>query len=653
MKRLAAALLASTALALQPAYGQQTADSATAAIGTSGCGIYAFGGVNGFGCFDGSSAKPKAVPIAPVQIPFGTTAGTAAAGNDSRITGAAQQDGSTPFSGMPSVTPNTAASTPGTINKLCLYGTTCGFGFGISPSSMDLVVPANSYFTYYFGTSIAAKFGLQTIFPQVTNVGAATGVSSTDPIESVIPYSISGGQLRSVSTRGAQGGAFGSRCSDNTSAGAQGCTGVNGYVLNNNTAYVQTAYASYMEARRSAGAGTTEGYENMVSNGGNSFPATQYTVTPSGYTIGNKTECGRGDIVSNPCSIGYFVSHDAAQWYDGIWFAKDAILGVNPDGTLNTGSSTTTTAASTTNVVALTSATYAVGGSIQTVTGTGVPSGTTVTSVTGLNATLSQAVSVASGATLTFGAVPWGHAMLLGPNERLHWKASSGDDVFINSTVGVPSTPGGTVPAAGASQSLTFTQTGLLYGFANVSVGFSGNLSGVLPTYPTGSNQGGVAIGYNYQSGQGETDLFNIYSVNALGTQFAFYDRTGTYKMLQLAGAGDTVPVPFQTTKGERHAISSATASFNFDTTMQMKVVDASSGAVNGNLPACATATDGQDYTLTKADASTNAVAFNPNGTDKINGSNAVTVIGTAQAATMTVRCNAIGTGVTAGWWKR
>ncbi len=67
------------------------------------------------------------------------------------------------------------------------------------------------------------------------------------------------------------------------------------------------------------------------------------------------------------------------------------------NGTLAT---TTSTAASTTAVIAVTSATgISVG---QLVTGTGVPSGTTVVSISGLNVTVSQAVNIASGAALTF-----------------------------------------------------------------------------------------------------------------------------------------------------------------------------------------------------------------------------------------------------------
>ena len=71
MKKFAAALLASTALALAlPAYGQSVvADSAKAVTGMSSLGLYPFGGMPGLGYFDGTSAKPKAVPFAPVELP--------------------------------------------------------------------------------------------------------------------------------------------------------------------------------------------------------------------------------------------------------------------------------------------------------------------------------------------------------------------------------------------------------------------------------------------------------------------------------------------------------------------------------------------------------------------------------------------------------
>ncbi len=53
MRKLSAALLASTALALQPASAASItarADSKTATIGNSGFGIYSFGGVPGLAC---------------------------------------------------------------------------------------------------------------------------------------------------------------------------------------------------------------------------------------------------------------------------------------------------------------------------------------------------------------------------------------------------------------------------------------------------------------------------------------------------------------------------------------------------------------------------------------------------------------------------
>ncbi len=104
--------------------------------------------------------------------------------------------------------------------------------------------------------------------------------------------------------------------------------------------------------------------------------------------------------------------------------------------------------------------------------------------------------------------------------------------------------------------------------------------------------------------------------------------------------------------QAESHAISTVTASFTYDATMQMRIADATSAAVVGTLPACTAALVGRDYILTKADTSANAVSFAPNGTDKINGTNASASVGTTQAATLTLRCSGVTSGVTAGWWK-
>lgn len=76
MNRLIPVLMASAAIACQPASAQQ-ADTTKAAVPMSGMGIYRFGGVPGLGYFNGGTVKPQAVPLAGANLPpSGVAAGT-------------------------------------------------------------------------------------------------------------------------------------------------------------------------------------------------------------------------------------------------------------------------------------------------------------------------------------------------------------------------------------------------------------------------------------------------------------------------------------------------------------------------------------------------------------------------------------------------
>lgn len=130
---------------------------------------------------------------------------------------------------------------------------------------------------------------------------------------------------------------------------------------------------------------------------------------------------------------------------------------------------TTSTAASSTAVIPVTAATNIVAG--QTVTGTGVTAGTTVVSVSSLNVTVSQAVAIASGATLNFS----GNNFYNGVFSVVSAPTATTFTVVGSSNSNVGTTAGTLTGTVTANKSIYTYTTSAAHGYSvGTSVGISG-----------------------------------------------------------------------------------------------------------------------------------------------------------------------------------
>ncbi|WP_260435547.1 hypothetical protein [Burkholderia cenocepacia] len=118
-------------------------------------------------------------------------------------------------------------------------------------------------------------------------------------LRSLISCSTDCAQTWSQSTGGGSGLLGATRSSDNTLAGSMAAQGVAGYAINNNTTQVQTAYASYFEARRAAGAGTTQGSEIDIVNQGSVVGLDPYSMFTTGTTPALWLSSGRPDVTAS------------------------------------------------------------------------------------------------------------------------------------------------------------------------------------------------------------------------------------------------------------------------------------------------------------------------------------------------------------------
>lgn len=173
------------------------------------------------------------------------------------------------------------------------------------------------------GTPIATK-----VNGSLSVAGAITGASveyfgpgsPSSNWMNTLRTSTSISNLSSVSTIGKIASVGGSRCSDNPNAGDMGCIGGEFFVNNDNTSYVQYAWGIYGEARRQAGAGTTQ-HEIDIANLGSVVD-----IAPaSGQTVGNTF----GLNIASGAELGGAtdVSAGLLFWNNGAAFRKGIVFG--------------------------------------------------------------------------------------------------------------------------------------------------------------------------------------------------------------------------------------------------------------------------------------------------------------------------------------
>ncbi len=180
------------------------------------------------------------------------------------------------------------------------------------------------------GSSSTKNSGISSAF-EIDNrgqirIGDAFVRSGKDWLENIIGGTTSISQIATLSTSGTIGVLGGCRTSDNSQIGSQGCQGLSGFAINDNTTHTQTAYAKYSEARRYAGAGITQADEHDIVNLGSVVVATPTSMGPAGATIGDWSSCGRPDTPNNTnCSVGLGVINNGAAFEKAILIASNGL----------------------------------------------------------------------------------------------------------------------------------------------------------------------------------------------------------------------------------------------------------------------------------------------------------------------------------------
>lgn len=162
------------------------------------------------------------------------------------------------------------------------------------------------------------------------SIGAATidnGVGGQGWLEPVVPFTESIAQSRTLSPIGQIAVLGGTRTSDSPSAGSMGAQALTGIALNNNTTQIQTAYALYLESRRTAGAGTTHVGELNGLNAGTVEDVNPASMTPTGSSPVLWLSAGRGDVpgMSSNLSAALGVHNNGTRFKRGIVFGATAL----------------------------------------------------------------------------------------------------------------------------------------------------------------------------------------------------------------------------------------------------------------------------------------------------------------------------------------
>lgn len=154
------------------------------------------------------------------------------------------------------------------------------WNLGSSPPSCNWIVDAGVTFSGAGQlVGLVAYSGRLDSFP-TPRQGAYFG-RPADPLIGVGHYNDIPAAIRGISAFACTGVLGGSQSTDNPTTGAMGCIGITAFSNNNNVANRQYSYGAYVEAHRSAGAGSTLGIEIDVANHGSTAQ-----ITPNGWSFG-------------------------------------------------------------------------------------------------------------------------------------------------------------------------------------------------------------------------------------------------------------------------------------------------------------------------------------------------------------------------------
>lgn len=153
-------------------------------------------------------------------------------------------------------------------------------------------------------------------------------------LRSLISCSTDCAQTWSQSTGGGSGLLGATRSSDNTLAGSMAAQGIAGYAINDNTTQVQTVYGGYLEARRAAGAGTTQGSEIDIVNQGSVVGLDPYNMFTTGTTPALWLSSGRPDVTSGAAnaSAALGIINNNTAFENGIVFHSSALNTTTGEG---------------------------------------------------------------------------------------------------------------------------------------------------------------------------------------------------------------------------------------------------------------------------------------------------------------------------------
>jgi len=195
--------------------------------------------------------------------------------------------------------------------------------------------PANQFWATPSATTGYLDLRLGTAL--TPSFGAKTTVGSVGWLEPIIGSTESIAALTALSPIGFIGSLGACRTSDSTAAGAQGCQGGSFHTINNNATQVQSGYSVYMEARRSAGAGTTHGLEADVLNYGSNVAINPYAMGATGQTMAAWLTAGRPDepTATGGISTAIGVLNNGAPFLEGMIFHSTSIFGT--DGATGVG----------------------------------------------------------------------------------------------------------------------------------------------------------------------------------------------------------------------------------------------------------------------------------------------------------------------------
>lgn len=177
-----------------------------------------------------------------------------------------------------------------------------------------------------------ARFDRMLIGAATANTGALNNTG--DWLETQRGDTINNAQLGVLSRIGQPAIVGGSRTSDFTTAGSEGCQGGSFWAINDNATQLQTAYAIYAEAWRGVGAGTTHGLEANIVNFGSEVSVGSYGIYDytSGLASGLWIASGGGHT-PNDASVGLFFVNNTARFKKGIVFGATALEGTDGTGT--------------------------------------------------------------------------------------------------------------------------------------------------------------------------------------------------------------------------------------------------------------------------------------------------------------------------------